>query len=154
MSPKIVNNRRVANVFEFFLKIVLLYCNYYNFLHTIYDNCVSKLTFVLNAIPIFNITCFPNIISNILLMQFVDLWLVLLLFIHRFVCHCQESYNVQFPVKIHWATNNNYAIVVDQPEPQLILGINSLHFLKQRKTQLPLHSTIHYSTRRMCTNFS
>lgn len=62
--------------------------------------------------------------------QFVDPWLVLLPFIHRFVCQCLESFNVQFPVKIHWATNNICAIVVDQPQdPPLILGIiNHLHF--------------------------
>lgn len=74
-----------------------------------------------------NVTCFPKTI----LIQFVDLWLVLLPFIHRFVCQCLESYNVQLPVKIHWATSNIHcAIIVDHPQdPQLILGINSLHYL-------------------------
>lgn len=74
------------------------------------------------------------------LIQFVDQWLVLQPFIHRYVCQCLESYNVQYPVKIHWATNNICAIVVDQPhDPQLILGIKiHLHFLqtqKKRKTK-------------------
>lgn len=60
-----------------------------------------------------------------MIIQFVDQWLVLQPYIHRYVCQCLESYTARYPVKIRWVTNSS-AIVVDHPQdPPLILGINS-----------------------------
>lgn len=83
-------------------------------------------------------SCFPynNKKPITILIQFVEQWLVLQPYIHRYVCQCLESCNVQYPVKIHWVTNNICAIVVDQPhDPQLILGINSFSFSTTKNKQ-------------------
>lgn len=80
-----------------------------------------------------------------MIIQFVDQWLVLQPYIHRYVCQCLESYTVQYPVKVHWVTNSS-AIVVDQPQdPPLILGINSFPCSSSKKHLcVSFHSNIYF----------